>query len=227
MKYTHLLFDADDTLFDFQKSAVRAFEIMCRTCGIPHTPETYRLYHEINKVLWAAFDRGEVNKDFVTLERYIRFLKALNLDLDPAQCNRTYLTALGEGVFPLPHAGEVCRALTEQGHRLYIVTNGVASVQKNRLRRCSFGHLFRALFISEEAGASKPDKAYFDHVRSRLPELTAENTLVVGDSLVTDIQGANNAGFPCCWFNPKGLSAPEHLRIDHEIRDLRDLLDIV
>jgi len=227
MQYTHLLFDADDTLFDFQKGAVRAFEIMCHTCGIPHTPENYRLYHEINKVLWAAFDRREVTKEFVTLERYVRFLKDLNLDLDPAQCNRIYLTALGEGVFPLPHAEEVCRTLAERGHRLYIVTNGVASVQKSRLQRCSFGPLFHALFISEEAGTSKPDKAYFEYVRTRLPEVTPDHTLVIGDSLTTDIQGANNANLPCCWFNPKGLSAPKYLRIDHEIRDLRDLLNIV
>ena len=98
MKYPYLLFDADDTLFDFQKGAVRAFEIMCRTHNIPHTPENYQLYHEINKVLWAAFDRGEVSKEFVTLERYIRFLKTLRLDRNPAQCNHTYLTALGKDV---------------------------------------------------------------------------------------------------------------------------------
>lgn len=226
MKYPYLLFDADDTLFDFQKGAVRAFEIMCHTCEIPYTPETYRLYHEINKVLWAAFDRGEVTKEFVTLERYVRFLKALQLNRDPAQCNHVYLTALGEGVFPLPHAEEVCRALAKRGHQLYIVTNGVASVQKNRLKLCSFGHLFQQLFISEEAGASKPDKAYFDHVRSHLPELTAENALVIGDSLATDIRGANNAGLPCCWFNPKKAAAPADLRIDHEIWDLRQLLDL-
>ena len=227
MKYPYLLFDADDTLFDFQNGAVRAFEIMCHTCEITYTPETYRLYHEINKVLWAAFDRGEVTKEFVTLERYVRFLRALQLNRDPAQCNHVYLTALGEGFFPLPHAEEVCRTLAERGHRLYIVTNGVASVQKNRLKLCSFGHLFQQLFISEEAGASKPDKAYFDHVRSQLPEFTAENALVIGDSLATDIRGANNAGLPCCWFNPKSIAAPEDLQIDYEIRNLRELLHIV
>jgi YjjG family noncanonical pyrimidine nucleotidase len=227
MKYRYLLFDADDTLFDFPRASLEAFASMCQSNNIPYTSENYQLYYNINHALWAAFDRGEVTKEFVTLERYIRFLKALQLNRDPVQCNHTYLTALSEGVFPLPHAEEVCRALVQRGHQLYIVTNGVASVQKNRLKLCSFGHLFQRLFISEEAGASKPDKAYFDHVRAHLPELTAENALVIGDSLATDIRGANNAGLPCCWFNPKRAAAPKDLRIDHEIRDLRELLNIV
>ncbi len=227
MKYPYLLFDADDTLFDFSKASSRAFSIMCRNNRIPEDPETYQLYHEINLVLWESFDRGEVTKEFVTLERYVRFLKALGLDRDPARCNRDYLDALGQTVFPLPHAEEVCRELVRRGHKLYIVTNAVASVQRSRLSACSFGDIFTDAFISEEAGAAKPQKAYYDYVRRQVPEITLENALVIGDSLSTDIRGANNAGLPCCWFNPSGKAAPEELRIDYTIPDLRQLLDIV
>lgn len=227
MKYPYLLFDADDTLFDFPQASARAFSIMCRTHDIPDTPEVYQLYHEINQVLWEAFDKGEVTKEFLTLERYVRFLKTLGLERDPAQCNRDYLAALGQVVFPLPHAEEVCRTLAVRGHELYIVTNAVASVQRSRLRSCAFGGLFTDAFISEEAGASKPHKAYYDYVRTRVPAITPENTLVIGDSLTTDIQGANNAGLPCCWFNPTGGPRRNGLQIDYEIADLRELLDIV
>ena len=226
MKYAYLLFDADDTLFDFPKASSRAFESMCRAHDIPYTPEVYRLYHEINLELWAAFDRGEVSKEYVTLERYIRFFKALELDRDPAACNRDYLAAMGEGVYPLPHAEAVCRELKARGHRMYIVTNAVASVQRSRLRGSVFASLFEAAFISEEAGAAKPSKAYFDYVRRQLPGMRSENTLVIGDSLATDIRGANNAGLPCCWFNPSGKPRQEGLRVDYEIRDLRELLEI-
>ena len=110
MKYPYLLFDADDTLFDFPKASSRAFSIMCQMDGIPDTPEVRQLYHDINRELWDAFDRGEVTKDYVTLERYVRLLRSLGLeDRDPARCNRDYLAALGEGVYPLPYAEEVCR----------------------------------------------------------------------------------------------------------------------
>ena len=227
MNYPYLLFDVDDTLFDFPKASSRAFSVMCAAHGIPDTPEVYQLYHEINLDLWAAFDRGEVSKEFVTLERYVRFLKALDMDADPAQCNRDYLEALGRCAYPLPHAEEVCRTLVERGLKLYIVTNAVASVQRSRLRGSVFGELFTDAFISEEAGASKPNKAYYDYVQARVPAITAENTLVIGDSLATDIRGANNAGLPCCWFNPGKKPRQDGLRIDYEISDLRELLEIV
>ena len=77
MKYPYLLFDADDTLFDFPRASARAFSFMCGRHGIPDTPEVRQLYHQINLKLWAAFDRGEVSKEFVILERYVRFLGAL------------------------------------------------------------------------------------------------------------------------------------------------------
>ena len=227
MKYLYLLFDADDTLFDFPRASARAFSFMCGRHGIPDTPEVRQLYHQINEALWAAFDRGEVTKEFVTLERYVRFLRALGSAEDPARCNEDYLSALGEGVYPLPYAEEVCRTLAERGHRLYIVTNAVASVQRSRLRGSVFSRYITDAFISEDAGASKPSAAYYDYVRRRLPDLSAENCLVIGDSLATDIRGANNAGLPCCWFNPGGTPRPEDLRIDYEIADLRQLLKIV
>ena len=242
MKFPYLLFDADDTLFDFPKAAARAFSAMCRSNGVPDTLDTRALYHRINQELWAAFDRGEVSKDYVTLERFVRFFQALKLPRDPDKCNRDYLTALGAGVYPLPHAEAVCRELVRRGHKLYIVTNAVASVQRSRLQGSVFAALIHCLvgsdmcirdslitdaFISEDAGASKPDPAYYAYVRSRIPGLTPENGLVIGDSLSTDIRGANNAGLPCCWYNPAGKARPEDLRIDYEIRDLRELLDIV
>lgn len=227
MKYLYLLFDADDTLFDFPRASARAFSFMCGRHGIPDTPEVRQLYHQINEALWAAFDRGEVTKEFVTLERYVRFLRALGSAEDPARCNEDYLSALGEGVYPLPYAEEVCRTLAERGHRLYIVTNAVASVQRSRLQGSVFSRYITDAFISEDAGASKPSAAYYDYVRRRLPDLSAENCLVIGDSLATDIRGANNAGLPCCWFNPGGTPRPEDLRIDYEIADLRQLLKIV
>ena len=227
MKYRYLLFDADDTLFDFPKASALAFSAMCRLHQIPDTPESRQLYHEINLELWSAFDRREVSKEFVTLERYVRFFKRLGLERDAAAANRDYLATLGKYAFPLPHAEEVCRTLSGRGHQLYILTNAVASVQRSRLQGSVFAELVSGVFISEEAGASKPDKAYFDYACARIPGITGENCLVIGDSQATDIQGANNAGLPCCWFNPGGIPRREGLRINYEIQDLRQLLDIV
>lgn len=227
MKYPYLLFDADDTLFDFPKASAQAFDELCRIQQIPNTSETWSLYHAINMEFWAAFDRREITKDQVITGRFHRFLHELNLNRNPDQCNHDYLTALGKAVYPLPWAEEVCRELVNRGHKLYIITNAVASVQRSRLKHCSFGELFSGTFISEEAGAAKPDPVYYAYVFSQVPGLTRDNCLVIGDSLTSDIAGANHARLPCCWFNPKGTTPPSALRIDYEIRDLRELLSLV
>ena len=227
MKYPILLFDADDTLFDFPAASAQAFDAMCRANDIPNTPVTHMRYCGINDSLWWRFHRGEITKDYLTLRRYALWLEALGLNRDPEQCNRDYIAALGRSNVPLPHAEEVCRTLSARGHRLFLVTNAVAVVQRSRLALCPFGDVFEDAFISEEAGAAKPSAAYFDYVRTRVPEITPENTLVIGDSIAADIRGANNAGLPCCWANYTGSPRPGGLRIDHEIRDLRELPDIV
>ena len=121
---------------------------------------------------------------------------------------------------------ELCRQLAVN-HKLYILTNAVASVQRQRFERSPIASFFQGVFISEDIGCGKPSREYFDYVFRVVPELNPDNALVIGDSLSSDIQGANNAGLPCCWFNPKALPRPDHLRIDYEIRTLEELLPIV
>lgn len=225
MRFLNLLFDADDTLFDFSKAADHAFRTLCAVQNIPDTPETRRCYEQINRELWDAFDHGELSKEFVVVERFVRFLRALSLNRDPTACNRDYLAALGAGVYPMPHAEAVCKTLSRT-HRLYLVTNAVASVQRSRLRGSVFAPYITDAFISEEAGAAKPNAAYFRYVLSRIPGATRENCLVIGDSIATDILGANNAGLPCCWYNPNGVPRPSDLRIDWEIRELPELYQL-
>lgn len=224
--YTYLLFDADNTLFDFDRANRNAFHQVCATCDLPESEENFRLYERCNGALWQAFDRGECTKEFLVIERFRRFLAALGLERDPEYCNEVHLSALGQSTLLLPYAEEVCRMLSRD-HKLYLVTNAVASVQKSRLSRSPLAPYITAAFISEEAGASKPATEYFDYVFARIDGITQENCLLIGDSLSSDILGANNAGIPCCWYNPKELPRPDGLRIEYEIRDLRELYKIV
>ena len=154
------------------------------------------------------------------------FLERAGLQADPVQCNKIHLSTLATNTVLLPHALEVCRTLA-QTHSLYIVTNAVAAVQKARLAASDLRPYITDAFISEDAGASKPSVAYFDYVFSRIPGITRENCLLIGDSPSCDLQGANYYGIPCCWYNPRGLARPDGIRIDYEIRDLPELLPIV
>jgi YjjG family noncanonical pyrimidine nucleotidase len=225
-RFPYLLFDADNTLFDFNKANRAAFHQVCVTCDLPESEENYRLYESINGALWHAFDRGECTKEFLVVERFRRFLSALGLERDPEKCNEVHLTTLGRSQVLLPYAEEVCRELAKD-HRLYLVTNAVASVQRSRLSASAIAPYITDAFISEEAGANKPTREYFDYVFARVPGLRRDNCLLIGDSLSSDIRGANNAGIPCVWYNPWGHVRAEDLRIDWEITDLRELYGIV
>lgn len=224
--YSILLFDADNTLFNFDAGNRRAFSEVCRICHLPDTDELFHAYEAVNAEMWSAFDRGECTKDFLVVERFRLFLERAGLQADPVQCNKIHLSTLATNTVLLPHALEVCRTLA-QTHSLYIVTNAVAAVQKARLAASDLRPYIMDAFISEDAGASKPSVAYFDYVFSHIPGITRENCLLIGDSPSSDLQGANNYGIPCCWYNPRGLARPNGIRIDYEIRDLPELLPIV
>ncbi len=225
-RYLYLLFDADDTLFDFNAANHNAFAKVCDYCGLTYTEELYETYESINRPLWHQLDQGLVTKEFLVVERFRRFLAQIGIDRDPAECNRIQLAGLGSSTVLLPHALEVVQTLA-QTHKLYIVTNAVASVQRARLSASQLAPYITDAFISEDAGASKPNKAYFDYVFARIDGITKDNCIVIGDGLASDIKGANNAGLPCCWYNPHSEARPDELAIDYEIHDLRELYNIV
>ena len=226
MPYPYLLFDADNTLFDFDQAERNAHLLLCRAHGLAFSEEGYQLYHKCNADLWRDFDRGLCTKEYLLVERFRRYLAITGERANPEALNRDHLRALGEGAMLLPGAEELCRVLSRD-HRLYLLTNAVASVQKTRFANSAIAPYFQGVFISEEVGVGKPDSAYFDYVFHAVPGLARDNALVIGDSLTSDIQGANNAGLPCCWFNPKGQPRPQGLRIDYEIRALEELYAIV
>ncbi|MGM9662819.1 MAG: YjjG family noncanonical pyrimidine nucleotidase [Oscillospiraceae bacterium] len=225
-RYPYLLFDADNTLFDFSAAERLAFRGVCEENDLPWSEENYDAYRRINAALWADFDRGLCSKDFVVIERFRRFLAQLGLERDPAACMRSQEAGLGRCAELIDGAEELCRTLSGN-HKLYLITNAVAAVQRSRLAKSAIKDCLSGAFISEDAGCGKPQRAYFDYVFSHIEGITKENCLVIGDSLTSDIQGANNYGLPCVWYNPEGRPLPEGLRADHIISDLRELYAII
>ena len=227
MGFTYLLFDLDNTLFDFDASERQAFRrALCRQ-GFPFSQKLYERYHEINAHLWHQFDQALLpSKEFLLTERFRQFLAEHKLTGDAEQMNRDMLSALGEIAIPFPDALTLCQTLSEN-HKLFAITNAVESVQRSRFAASPLAPYFTEVFISETIGYGKPRFEFFEYVMRTVPGMTKENTLIIGDSLSSDIQGANNAELPCCWYNPKGLPRPEDLRIDYEVRSLPEILSIV
>lgn len=226
MSYTHLLFDMDDTILDFQKAQIQSFKSVLKSYGIQFNSEAYCIYEEINHDLWRKFDAGHVTKDYVQITRFDQFFKRIGYSIDGNEANEVYQSALSTQTFTVPYAEEVCAKLSKS-HKLFIVTNGVGKTQEKRFRSSSVFPYFSEIFISEKIGVSKPNEAFFLKVFSSINFNSPENILLIGDSLSSDIKGANNIGIDCCWFNPKSLPLPTNFRVTFQIKELRELLFLI
>ena len=223
--YRFLLLDADGTLLDFDQDMLHAFHATFETCFArqrPYTPELLEIYERCNNRWWKKLERGECEKSQLFTGRFRDFLAETGLSGDPEQINETYFKNLGQGGALLPGALELVRDLSEQ-YELYIVTNGNAATQKTRLERSGLLNYVNSYFVSEDAGAAKPDVRYFDYVFSRIPGFAKEEALLIGDSLTSDMLGAQNAGIDAVWYCPQGGEVPEGLSITYRADSFEEI----
>lgn len=200
MKYTTLLFDLDDTLLDFGKAEDNAITLLFEKYSIPVTQENKQIYSDINRKKWNALEKGEITRKELFATRFADFFNVLGIDADSTKANEEYISFLGRGHFLLEGALETCRKLSEK-YSMYIITNGAKKAQEGRLTNSPLMQYFDGVFISEEIGYDKPKKEYFDYVYAHIAEKDKSKTLVIGDSLNSDIAGAVNYGVDCCWVN--------------------------
>ena len=203
-RYDIILLDADMTLFDFERSEQEALHRVLQAHGLPCTEEVEETYMKINHALWDAFARGEVDQDFLVVERFDALARVYNKDWDSAKVNRDYLNGLGEEAHLLPGALEFCQTLSGRGLTLAIATNGMPVAQRGRYTRTGMDKVIPHIFISMELGVQKPLPAYFDKVCAALNITDRSRVVMIGDSLTSDILGGNNAGIDTIWYNPKG-----------------------
>ena len=227
MKYTYLLFDADNTLFDFHAGEKIAFHTALTEFGFVETPEDYPLYAEINSALWKQLEKGEVTKDEIFAKRFARFLQNTNRAADGDALNACYKAHLAEQAILFPHAEELLQSLTKQNFRLFLITNGDKTVQNTRLLKSGLGRYFEKIFISEEIGVAKPDTRFFDAVTNAIPQFDKAKALVIGDSESSDILGANRYGIDACHvtINSPPLSSAVYAK--YTVDNLLDIIHLV
>ena len=216
-----LLLDLDDTILDFHKAERIALSKTFRDFGLEPTNEVLDLYHEINKWHWEQLELGTMTRDQVLVGRFHQLFEQLGMEVDAAACMKRYEQNLSMGHYFLPGAEEAVKRLKEH-YRLFLVSNGTATVQHSRLTSAGLYPYFEQVFISQEIGYNKPDKAYFDRCFARIPGFDREKALMVGDSLTSDIKGGINAGLKTVWINPAHKNCGD-IRPDYEIEGLSDL----
>ncbi len=222
MQFRTILLDLDDTLLDFGAAEHAAISKTFRDLDLEPTKALLNRYSEINISQWEAFERGEISRDRVLTRRFELLFRELGLDLDAQSTEDIYRGYLGVGHYFVEGAVELLEYLAPK-YDLYIASNGVAATQNSRLESAQIGKYFKEIFISETTGYHKPQREYFDYCFAHMERFDPEKTLMVGDSLTSDILGGLNAGIKTCWFNPKGKAGRTDIVPDFEIRSLREL----
>ena len=218
----NVLLDLDDTLLDFKRAEAIAIRATMSEIGIDPTDENVALYSRINRSCWEKLELGEFTREEVLHRRFDMFFEALGRTGDADATQRMYEYKLSLGAFYLDGARELLDELYGK-YRLYLATNGIVNVQKRRIADSGIGKYFDGIFVSERIGYNKPDKRFFDLAFSEIPSFELSETVIVGDSLTSDIKGGINANIKTVLFNPKRLTNTTDIIPDYEISSLDEL----
>ena len=224
MTYTWLLFDADDTLFDFSKAELNALTWSLEQTGLQFDPKYSKVYAHVNQKVWQEFEHGLITAQELRIKRFRLFFDQIDVRTDATAFSQLYLQNLGLGTDLLEDAKDVVHNLKTR-FRIALVTNGLKEVQIPRVQNSSLRECFEQVFISEVIGSAKPSRAFFEAVFETLQQPARNEVLIIGDSLSSDIKGGIDYGIDTCWFNPKGNSTD--LPVTYQITRLKELLGIL
>ncbi len=223
-----LLWDVDGTLLDFGKAEEygirKCFEIFSLgEC----TDEMLKRYSSINRKYWEMLERNELTKPQVLRGRFEEFFETEGIEFDKIDdFNLEYQFRLGDKVFFCDNALETVQSLKGKVKQ-YAVTNGTHVAQSRKLKESGLDKIFDSVFISDKIGYEKPSIEFFNAVQNEIGEFKSHEVMIIGDSLTSDIKGGNNAGILCCWYNPNGSENKYNLRIDYEIKNIAEILEII
>ena len=228
MKYDKILLDLDNTVIDFDDAESNGIRLTFEEFGLPFEEKYLNSFHEINDNLWKMLEKGLVDRPTLIKVRFEKLFALYNIKgVSPLDFNDKYLINLSKGRKLISGASDTIKQVYNLGAKCYFITNGAIKVQKNRLIGQPFMPYISGICISESVGSKKPDKAFFDKAEELFKIKFDSKTLVVGDSLSSDIQGGINAGLDTCYVNRKREKNLSNITPTYEIYDIKNLIDIV
>lgn len=199
-KYDYILFDLDNTLLDFSQISKKALYDTFASHEIENKQENHETYHQINGLYWHYFEKQQINAFELRIGRFERFFNEINVQRNAEEVSEAYINNL------IKHSEwiEGAQALLENLYadkELVLITNGLQSAQRGRIKKHGLTTYFKHIFISEEMGVSKPHKEFYAQVHQALNLPNKESVLVVGDNPISDIKGGKQFGYRTCWYN--------------------------
>ena len=226
-RFTTILWDVDGTLLDFLYSQKYSITKCFKTAGLEITEEQIERYSQINDQFWKRHELGEVTKEELLPGRFVQLFQEYGIEgIDLPAFLKEYQEGLGSVFSYLDDSLTICKSLKGHFHQ-YVVTNGVTSTQRNKLKLSGLLETMDGLFISEEVGHPKPGREFFDYCLEHVEEKDRTKILIVGDSLTSDIKGGIQAGIATCWYRPDDEENHSGLQPDYEISDLHMIYDIL
>lgn len=228
--YSHLFFDLDHTLWDFDANAretlLELYDVYdLPKLGIDSAEDFIQIYTEHNHRLWRDYHNGLISKEELRSSRFRLTFEYYNIpeQLIPTKFEDDYVKTCPTKTNLFEGTHEVLSVLKEK-YKLHIITNGFLESQEMKMGRTNIRQYFDEIFVSEVIGLYKPDIALFQHALG-VANTTAKESLMIGDSLEADILGAKSAGIDQVYFNPN--NDKHDFEITYEINTLYELLNIL
>jgi len=213
MKYRHIFFDLDHTLWDFETNSRQTLEDMYQTYnlqekGVYSFEAFYKNYMVHNEKLWDRFRKGFIKIDDLRWKRMWLTLLDFKigdekLALDMA---KRFLDLLPTRKTLFPYTVEILTYLTNKGYSLHLITNGFEETQHSKLKYSGIHTYFGEVITSEGSNYIKPNKEIFHYAFQKTNALP-EQSIMIGDSIEVDIQGAINAGIDQIYVNHLNIAA--------------------
>ncbi|MCF8261286.1 MAG: YjjG family noncanonical pyrimidine nucleotidase [Melioribacteraceae bacterium] len=226
-KYELILFDADGTLFDFDKAEEIALEKTFEDYNLEYKVEQHLEKYKVhNHKAWSDFEKGLTTPDKLKVERFISFFNELQIDLDFHKFSETYLDELSQVTEFLPGAKNLLDSLYAKT-KLVLITNGLKKVQRRRFSKEWVNKYFAAIIISEEIGCAKPCNEIFTAAFDSVNHTNKSTAIIIGDKLSSDILGGINFGIDSCWYNPNSENGDGITKPTYTISELSQLENLL
>ena len=234
-QYKYLIFDADYTLVNYKQDEIAALKRLYDEIGYPYDDEVLERSHHFSEEAWSEaglyeVHRKDIQENYHTLywthvdEMFKKEFAVTGFSFSPNKASEIVMENLTADGHFLPNAQETVRALHERGYIICVATNGLVKMQKGRLRPVlPYVH---HLFASEALGIIKPNQLFYQKMLSTLGA-TVDECLMIGDSLYSDIAGANGVGMDSCWYDTRKMEESQDIRPTFHIADLSELLTLL